>query len=325
MPPGGITLGLPLLMAPLVWATGAQSWQDILPFAVPVNAFVLYGLAILLLAEIARQLTGSRLVALTTAGGWTFLPYLLYAIEPRGSAPGIDIRYTSMTHLMGVAVSPNQPALFLILLTLWLVLQIRDAQGIRLPVLLGASWGLATLIRPENALLAFPVGITLFLSSRGSQLFLAALVSFTLFLPQLLYNWYWFGSPVVFGYSRLAWNETYGGAMFSLSHLFSFLSLVLSRAGLAIVPLLALLIVGAYALWRIKPRGLSFLAAWILPYCLFFGTFLMTKWAPAVRLQPVIPGILILASAGLVLFSNHIRVDGPTFRRDRMANPLLPS
>ncbi|MEK7784005.1 MAG: hypothetical protein AAB658_01105, partial [Chloroflexota bacterium] len=71
-------VGVPLIMAALLRLTGKLQYDDILPWLVILNGFVLGGLSVWVMAQLTWALTRSRWQGLAAAALWTFSAYALW-------------------------------------------------------------------------------------------------------------------------------------------------------------------------------------------------------------------------------------------------------
>src|SRR3989344_1421215 len=73
-------LGYPLFLVPIVYFTGAVEPENIAKIVFMVQAFLFFGIAIILVALIAKEILKNGKLALFIASVFTLYPYILFAI-----------------------------------------------------------------------------------------------------------------------------------------------------------------------------------------------------------------------------------------------------
>jgi hypothetical protein len=138
--------GMPLVMAGFIWAFHAETYLDIVGPLVFLNGFILGALSILIVAALARRLTGRADLALAVAAVWTLLPYGFYALF--GLHPDAELFRDSYLPLLLWANGLSEPpSLFLYLLGLLLLLRGLDEGPGWALLLAGLALGFAGVIR----------------------------------------------------------------------------------------------------------------------------------------------------------------------------------
>lgn len=185
-------IGQPLVMAGLLKLTGASSFRDILPWLVIINGFVLGGLSVWVMAQLAYRLTHDRRLALAAAGLWAFSAYALWLVLGlHGEARQLRAVYVPRQLWMNGLTDP--PALFMSLLGLLLVVQAKEMRpdGRRQTALFligGLTLGLAAVFRFQSTAILGMVFLALLWVRQWRGLLLCGLGLLIGFTPQFWYN-----------------------------------------------------------------------------------------------------------------------------------------
>lgn len=150
--PVTVGVGLPLLFAGLMKVFNLQDYQALLPYVVIGNGVFLGLLSVVVMAQLSRTLTGSRLQALWVGTLWTLLPYLLwagFAIHPEAER----LRNAYVPRQMWMSGITDGPSLFFVtlgvLLALWGLRALKKRRLVQVSLLVagGACMGFASAIR----------------------------------------------------------------------------------------------------------------------------------------------------------------------------------
>lgn len=285
------TLGFPLMLTPFIYLFGANGPNDILVPVVILHAFIMFNLSIILVALIAEKLTKNKLISLSSAALWTLFPYFLLMIN----------RY-EFVHLMCVQELSEPPSMFFSVLAIYLFSLSREKGGKLYPILTGAVIGLASLIRLPNILFAASFILMLLYEKKFKTSVYIFITALLLFTPQLIYNFYFFGSPFCFGYSYYfahGLEETYGYPVFSLAYFPPLFITTIAQAPLIFLSAS----LGAILLYTYAKRKEEtiFLLAWQLPYLIFYCFYFASQWVMWRFIMPSIPALCILASSSLLI------------------------
>lgn len=281
-------LGFPLLLTPFIYFFGANEPNDILVPTIILHAFIMFNLSIILVALIAERLTKNKLISLSSATLWTFFPYLSLLMVNRHE----------FIHLMCVQELSWPPSMFFSVLAVYLFLLSREKEGKLYPILTGAVIGLASLIRIANLLFAAMFILILLYEKRFKTSAYTAITAFLLFAPQLAYNFYFFGSPLCFGYQ---YYSALGLAKVRFS-LASFPRVFITTIAQAPLIFLSALL-GSILLYTYAKRKEEtiFLLAWQMPYMIFYCFYFASQWVMWRFIMPTIPALCILASSSLLI------------------------
>ncbi len=303
------TLGFPVLLLPFIWLTKVNNAQQLfLPVAIFHGCF-LAPLSIILVALIAKKLTQDRRVALFSATIWTFFPYLVYIFVHTNASFCQDVPAMRMAHQMWLQALSDPPSAFLVLVAIYVFIISLDKKNIIYPFLTGASFGLATLVRPGNAGLAILFLLFYIYKKKLKNLFLFISSSFFVALPQFIYNWYFYGFPFKFttlftinNFYALEHSQLIGYPVevFSIRNFsFSVQQIILKFPFFLLLIIFVIFLVMVYTLFRLyreSRRGAVILVLWILPYLIIYGSKLDFHNAILHYLMPIIPAILIVTS-----------------------------
>ncbi len=306
-----VTLGFPLFLAPFIHFADAVQVEDILKPIFIINAFLLFSLSIVLIGLIAKRVFQSRIIGNICAGMFTFYPYVFYLffnqVGPyyEGVARGM-MAFQSLNWLQIISDSLSA---FLVYFCFYLFLIEFNKSHARKSslMLLGILSGFATLVRIGNILFIGIFILGWLLKRRIKEPLLLGVFSFLLFLPQLIYNYIFFASPLRFGY------EVYSGqslsSVFSISrwiHLFERASFYIPGFIFLLLSLIILLALGIRFLWE-KDRIVSLiLVFWFFSYLLFYGSFIEGGFQPRFFI-PAIPPLIILSTASFLYVFQWIR------------------
>jgi len=305
------TLGFPILLLPFIWLSQANSFdQLLLPVAI-FHACVLAPASIILVALIAKRLTKEWKIALLAASIWTIFPYLVYIFVHSNPSFCKDVPAMRMAHQMWLQALTDPPATFFILLAIYTFLISLDKKNVIYPLLTGISFGWATLIRPGNVIMAV-LFLSFYLYERKlKHLILFVSSSFFILLPQFIYNWLFYGSPLKFS-SLFATDKIYAIElgnlfgrtidMFSIRNFFfSLQQLILKLPSVILLCTLFIFFVIIYTifrLYRVSPKAALVLILWVIPYLLVYGSYINFYDSVLHFSMPIIPAILIVISIG---------------------------
>lgn len=305
------TLGFPILLLPFIWLAKANSFTQLL---LPVSIFhacILAPISIVLVAFIAKKLAREWKVAIIAATIWTFFPYLVYIFVHTNSSFCKDVPAMRMAHQMWVQALSDPPSTFLVLVAIYAFLISLDKKNIIYPFLTGASFGLATLVRPVNIGLAI-LFLSFYLYKRELKLlFLFMISSFFSAFPQFIYNWQFYGSPfklttpfVTEKFNMAVIGQSVGCSLdaFSLNNLFISLRQIILKFPVSLLfitsVIFLIIIYTLFKLFKGYPRVAIILVLWASPYFLIYGS----NWiciSILHFLMPVIPAIIIILSVAI--------------------------
>lgn len=309
------TLGFPILLLPFIWLTKISNFEHLF---LPVGIFhgcVLAPISIILVALIAKRLTKNWKVALFSATLWTFFPYLVYIFVHTNTFFCKDVPAMRMAHQMWIQALSDPPSTFLVLLAMYTFLISLDKKDSRYPFLTGIFFGLATLLRPLNVGLAILFLLFYLYKKRLKNVFLFIGSSFFVILPQFIYNWYFYGSPIKFTTAfaiersnAIEFSHLIGRPVeaFSISNYCFFIPQIILKFPPVLLLFISLnflvIIYALFRLYRESTRAAVILILWILPYFLTYGSSYDLYNSILHFLMPIIPALIIIISIALRRF-----------------------
>lgn len=186
-----VNLGESALMTIPIVLWGAQSYEDLLAYAVIINGFMLGTLSIALVGRITWLVSRNSAAALLAAGVWASTPLLIWLFFwpfPNGI-------WLQAPHVPGSAwlqALPDGPAVFFSLGGLYLVLRAFEAEHWPLALAAGAAFGAALLFKAHMIVyVLLATGVVLLWAAlrrdwRAALAFAAGGV--LAYLPQAAYN-----------------------------------------------------------------------------------------------------------------------------------------
>lgn len=309
------TIGFPLLLTPLVWFTGATSFQDVLAPAVLLQGCVLAGALIVLVGEIMRRCTGRRDLALLAAGLWALLPGLVYAcVHFRAAAadwsPYADavLRTKRLGYLMQMEAAPDGVNLLCVLVGVWALVRCWQEGGRRWAWLGGAALGWASITLTQSFVLA--VALLWWLRQvRRERWSLAVTAFMAVGALQLCYNVATSGAWMPATWLTQDVGEMHdvlpqSTALWSVAHVWGNWWRILARLSwplLGAVGMTAVLIViGMRRCWVTRAPVGWLLVLWCMPHLLAFSTY-WGFWMNALRYAlPIVPAACLALAAALM-------------------------
>ncbi|MFH1990703.1 MAG: hypothetical protein ABIJ19_02500 [Patescibacteria group bacterium] len=298
-------IGYPLFLAPIIYLTGADGPIDIAKIVFIVQAFLLFGLAIALVAYTALEIFNKKKLAFITAAIFAFYPYLLFAILKLADFP----RWLPAFHYqMWIVIGADYLSAVLLFLGFYLFIKKFNAEKLTIisVILIGIFVSAAALVRVANILylpLVFLILIWL-KKYRESAVFGAA--SFLVYLPQWIYNFYFFGSPLTYGY-RIKELSGHGletellGGWFSFDNVLIFFEKVWQNLPVFIWLLPVLILVIAIGFWRLFKQNkiISLLLVFWALLNIGFYIFFVDAQSQLRYFIPSIPPLIILFISGV--------------------------
>lgn len=297
-------IGYPLFLAPIVYLTGADGPIDIVKIVFIIQAFLFFSFAIILTGLVSFEILKNRKLSLAAAAMFTIYPYMLFTILKIANFPRI---IPVFHYQMWINIAADYLSAILVYFGFYLFIKRYNTGGINLVFAsaIGAVIAAAALTRMANILYLPPIFLILiwFKKYRASIGF--GFAAFLVYLPQWVYNFYFFGSPFTYGYKVPLIGIDYGsrifGDWFSLENALIFFEKTwLNLPALVwISPILILIFAAGF--WQIFKRekiiGLI-LAFWIMLDAGFYIFFV----ASASQLRYFIPSIAPL----IILFISGI-------------------
>lgn len=298
-------LGYPLFLAPIVYLTGASSSIDIVKIVFIIQAFLFFSLAIILTGLVSFEILKNRKLSLAAAAMFAVYPYILFVILKLANFPRV---IPAFHYQMWINIAADYLSAVLVYFGFYLFIKRYNTGNINLifASAIGAVIAAAALTRVANILYLPLIFLILIWIKKYRALIVFGFAAFLVYLPQWIYNFYFFGSPFTYGYKVPLIGIDYGsrifGDWFSLENALIFFEKIWLNLPILflILPILVLIIVAGfwYVFRREKIIGLT-LAFWIILDVGFYMFFI----ASASQLRYFIPSILpliILFIAGVI-------------------------
>lgn len=195
------TLGFPIFLIPFILITNASDRGDIHNPFVIFNSIGLYSLAIILVGQIAKKLTENKYVSLIAALLFAFFPFKFITVT---RIPGWGYRYKYVfLSLSGLSIGNTVPSMFFSILGIYFFLYADYKQTnnhLKYIYLSGISLGFTMLLRMNNLLLLIPLFLFSLFKKKFKDFLIIVGICLIIFIPQFVYNSYFFGNPLMSGY-----------------------------------------------------------------------------------------------------------------------------
>ncbi len=196
-------IGASLVFAPLIYFNGVDSLDKLAPIVFIFQAFILFSLAIILVALIGYYLFNSRTWALASASLFVIYPWLLLGLF---KLVGYDNAIPAFHYQLWIFILSDYLSAFWVYLSFLLVFkwfkdifQTKNFNLWKLACLVLIS-GMALLTRVGNFWLILIIISTLFYFKQYKKFLMYCIFLIIIYLPQLIYNTLAFGAPWIYGY-----------------------------------------------------------------------------------------------------------------------------
>lgn len=306
--PNVANLGYPLFLAPIVYFTGANSPIDIAKIVFIIQAFLFFSLAIVLVALIAREIFRKKNLALIAAAFFTFYPYLLLLILKLANFP----RWIPAFHYqMWIVIGADYLSAVLLYSGFYLFIKKFNDNKINLfsATVIGALLAAAALTRVANILYLPLIFLVIVWLKKYRESIGFGFAAFLIYLPQWIYNFYFFGSPLTYGYRSQALSgfgpqTSIFGDWFSFNNVLIFFERVWLNlpALIWVLPILILiLILGFWRFFKQEKHLAIILGFWALLNIGFY-IFFVNAQSQLRYFIPSIPPLIILFMSGIYKF-----------------------
>ncbi|OGD25313.1 hypothetical protein A2819_00320 [Candidatus Azambacteria bacterium RIFCSPHIGHO2_01_FULL_40_24] len=192
-------IGYPLFLAPIIYFTGAVGPEDIAKIVFIIQAFLFFGLAIILVALIAKEIFKNGKLALLAALIFTLYPYLLFGVLKLANFARI---IPAFHYQMWINIGADYLSAVLLYFGFYLFIKKYNSGGLNLffASAIGAVIAAAALTRVANILYLPLIFLILTLLKKYRESIGFGLAAFIVYFPQWVYNFYFFGSPFTYGY-----------------------------------------------------------------------------------------------------------------------------
>ena len=302
-------IGYPLFLAPIVYLTGAAGPVEITKIVFVVQAFLFFSLAIILVALIGLEILKNKKLAFVAAAIFTAYPYLLLIILKLADFP----RWLPAFHYqMWIVIGADYLSAILLYSGFYLFIKKFNAEKLTAisVILIGVLISAAALVRVANILYLPLIFLILIWFKKYRESIAFGAVSFLTYLPQWIYNFYFFGSPFTYGY-RIKELSGHGletkllGGWFSLDNVFIFFSKIWQNLPVFVwlLPILILiLILGFWRIFKQEKYLAVVLGAWILLNIGFYIFFVDAQSQLRYFIPSILPSIMLFMSGILYLY-----------------------
>jgi len=329
------TIGAALVYVPYIWLTGAEDFTEISKLVFIVQAFIMYSLAIIIVACIGKLIFKNNLLGIITGAIFTIYPYAVYFFKLGEHNENI----ANFKHLMWTQpVLSDAPSAFFTYLGVFLFLyylykQKKDEINKKLFVITGLVCGFASLTRVSNVLICVAIGMVLLWRKNFKEFIVFFVLSFSVFSLQLWFNYANYNNPLHFSkmnteiielrlerYKNVHPQDTIAKPGLDPQSYLYFLTVLdkyIPNLGLVLVLMISLFISTIYYIFKKQKEISLFLLFWILFYGLFYGAFAASPrnfryWLP------IVPAMIILFIYFLLMCK-----DGSTFAYKLIKNKCL--
>ena len=192
-------IGYPFFLAPIIYLTGADSPIDIAKIVFIIQAFLFFGLAIILVALISFEILKNKKLALIAAALFTTYPYILFSILKLADFPRA---IPAFHYQMWINIGADYLSAVLLYLGFYIFIKRYNSGRLNLLFVsaVGAIIAAAALVRVANILYLPLIFLILIWLKKYRESINFSAVAFLIYLPQWVYNFYFFGSPLTYGY-----------------------------------------------------------------------------------------------------------------------------
>src|SRR3989344_15925 len=280
-----IYIGYAIFLAPFIYFVGATGPEMIAQTMVIVQGIILFSAALILIVFIGEKFFKNKKLALVSATLFLIYPYLMFAVW---KLIGHKNAIPTFHYQMWIVILSDYLSALLVVLTFWLFIKLIEqfeainAKIYHLAIVIGIFAGAAALVRPPN--LAIPAFLFFYLLyiKKFKPAIILGFSSFAAYLPQLIYNAYFFGWPWVYGNIVLDSGLQQGGPFFghwvnpanfwlnfkhfSPNHYFIFFLI-------AAAFMVSIFVLGRRHLVKTNNKFITVFVFWFLFYALFYGQF----------------------------------------------------
>lgn len=311
-------MGFPVMIVPFIFIFGNDFWEIFLPVVI-FNSVFLFSLCIILIVWLSFLIF--RKIFLSVFSGFLFVafPFVFYVFRDYGPQFATGAwNDTNFMHMNWLSVMADQPATFFALLILFLIIiSVKKEFGLVFYSLLGFLAGYSAMIRITNIVVFGAAALIILLCVKKKKylkLFFYGLFSILGFLPQFLYNFYFFGSPLSFGYQKEYYTDWYAagsasGPMWDFGNFFHLFSRAVDYSLLAIPAFLAiftLLLFGFLRVWKInRCFALAVSLFFLFPTLIYM--FFETGQTAMRYYMVAVPAFLILNAGAMDMIYTKLR------------------
>lgn len=301
-------IGYPLFLAPIIYFAEAGGPVDIAKIVFIIQAFLFFSIAIILVALISFEILKSRKLALLAAASFTIYPYIFFAILKLADFPRA---IPAFHYQMWINIGADYLSAILLYFGFYLFIKKYNSDGLNLffASAIGAVIAAAALTRVANILYLPLIFLILIYLKKYRTSIGFGFSAFLVYLPQWAYNFYFFGSPLTYGY-RIKELSGHGpetkifGGWFSFDNVLIFFERIWLNlpALLWVLPvLIIILMLGFWRLYKLEKYLAIVLLFWVLLNVGFY-IFFVDAQSQLRYFIPSIPPLIILFISGVYKF-----------------------
>lgn len=303
--PNVANIGYPLFLAPIVHSTGATNSANIAKIVFIIQAFLFFSLAIVLVGLISFEIFKNKKLAFGAAALFTVYPYVLLAILKLANFP----RWIPAFHYqMWINIAADYLSAVLLYFGFYIFIKKYNTSKLDLfsVSIVGAVIAAAALVRVANILYLPMIFLILIWLKKYRESISFGIVAFLVYLPQWVYNLYFFGSPITYGY-RIQELSGHGletkiiGGWLSPNNVVTFFERIWLNLPTLLWILPVLIIIIALGFWKIFKMGNHLavvLGFWVLLNIGFY-IFFVDAQSQLRYFIPSIAPLIILLFAGI--------------------------
>lgn len=293
--PSRLPLGYALLLQPALWFISPADYDNLIQ---PISFFwaiIMFPVALVMCAWLARRMANHL------AGGLAAVWYASFPLLAFISIWFLWNNYMAeiiSIHLTWAQMLSDGPTAFLTLLGAVLYFKARDTNYHWLVVgFLGICLGLMVLVRYSAAIFPVIVGFLFLADRQFASLAMLVTIAFMIFMPQLVYNYHFFGNPFETGYQSMAFVPDTG--LFHHSYLINALELIWQYLGILtpVFLLMGLLVLGysLYIIQKREPAAAVLIGGWLVGYVIFYSLYYYSWTGAMMRFMiPAMPALAII-------------------------------
>ena len=310
-------IGAPIVFVPFMYFSGANSPDELAKSIFVLEAFVLFSLALILVALTARKLFDSRKWAAASAALFTVYPWILLTFF---KIIGYKNAIPAFHYQLWIFILSDYLSAFWVYLSFFLIFRwfndLFEATDIKVRnlIILAAASGAALLTRVGNFWLVLIIAAAFLFFKKFKNAGLYFLALFVMYLPQAVFNFLVFGAPWRYGYRDKALASTASGLLdvwFNPLNLlknfqkFSPDYYILLAAAFWLVAA-AIFIFGYKYFVKINKPFAVISSAWFWSYLIFYGLF-DESMGQLRYFLPAIPVFIYFFIAALVYLSDILK------------------
>ena len=299
-------IGYPLFLAPIVYLTGAAGPEDIAKIVFVIQAFLFFSLAITLTAVIGLEIFKNRKLAIGAAVLFTAYPYLFFGILQLAN---FSRAVPAFHYQMWINIGADYLSAVLLYLGFYIFIKKYNSGNISLffASLVGAIIAASALARVANILYWPLIFIILFYLKKYRESIGFGAVSFAVYLPQWIYNLYFFGSQLTYGY-RIKELSGHGlgtkiiGDWFSFGNAAIFFKQIWLNlpALIWILPILVFILILGFKVLFLKNKVSALVLGFGALLNIGFYVFFVDAQSQLRYFIPAIPPLIVLFISGII-------------------------